>query len=281
MLNRLLLSAMAMSCACAFLVGCDSARSVANCEQSLGALTTTVSSFGAVNALKPSQAAELDEHISKVTKTCDTSRMEVAAVLISAFKIKGATDQMAQYFESIRPENEAESELVYFRAAEFFIDVRKRDKALAYLTKLEALSRDPDMADTARVEFECVFDRCGLAFDAAERLATKYPDIVGYHAFLALSHADRHEFPEAAREFDKVLASGGIGMFDSRTALIAIAAFSNAGQKEKAAELYGRFSQVTPVEIGVNDLNFKQMKDVVEDKSGRMFLFSDWPPTGN
>jgi len=264
--------------ALAIISGCGSARDAVGCDVDLASLNSAIAGFQSGTILSSPEQEALDVQINQVETTCDISKMEVAGALISAFKLRGAKEKIAELYEKVKPEGDTEKEILYFRATEFFVDVRNREKAHAYLVKLEGVSRDADMADTARIEFECVFGRCGRAVEKAKRLSAKYPEIVGYHVFLGLSHADRHEFTEAAEQFDEILNSNAVGTINSETALIAVASYSNSGQKEKATRFYDLYSQSTQVQVGVNDLNFANMKKVLEDKSGQTFLFSDWPP---
>ena len=68
-----------------------------------------------------------------------------------------------------------------------------------------------------------------------------------------------------------------MNVFDSGTALIAIAAYSNIGDKAKAKKFYDLYSAIHKPVVGVSDENFMNMKKVIEDKSGQIFLFAPWP----
>jgi hypothetical protein len=203
------------------------------------------------------------------------TNFEPGTALLFAYGAKRDITDAAKLYDQIVPKSERESELLYFRATEFFTVTRNKQKAEIFLSKLQKVSHDPDITDPSEAFFQCTFDRCAFALDKLKRLTSRHPETVGYNSLLGYSYADMHDFHNAAQQFDVVM-NRDFSAFDSTTALVAVVSYANTGQRGKASAVVDRFGQagVPPAA----EANFLNMKRIAEDTSGQTFLFSQWPP---
>jgi len=205
------------------------------------------------------------------------TQFEAGMSVILALNLKKDVPEVGATYESIEPRTSKEKEILYFRATEFFTVVRDQEKATYYLGELEKNTDDQDLKDTATVEFECTFDRCALALGKLQRLSIKFPNSMGYRSLLGYAYADRRQFKEAAEQFDIVVQNEAVDSLDSTTALVGIVSYANSKQKDKARRLYEIFTSTAQPQPGINEENFAKMREIVDDTSGKEFLFSDWP----
>ena len=256
--------------------GC-SAVDAPTCADSLTQLKSTVDLARSDARLSDDQRHSLRTQIADTERTCDATKFEPGMRIISALTLLKDDREIARLFEMMRAETPKERDVLLFRASEFFVATGNKLRAKHYVDTLDHEAEDRDLADTAISQYQCRFERCALVNDKLKSLVAKFPTVIGFRVLLGFSLADMRDFEAASREFDNVVQSGEIGAFDSNTALIAIAAYVNSGQREKARVLFERFSQISAPIPGISDQNFANMRAILEDTSGKVFYFSEWP----
>jgi tetratricopeptide (TPR) repeat protein len=261
------------------LLACSSCHAENNqaCEQSLRDLDSKLSTVAGNTDPKLEWRQLLDAGIARVQAECKTEETTTGLLLAAAQKMKGDYHAAGEAYRTIKPKSTKEEELVSFRAAELFIEAGSRAKAEPFLRRLETVSQNHWMVETARAQFECKFGRCGTQLERLQALSRDQPTVVGYNALLGYAYADRHEFEKAADQFDVVLATD-VSALDSITALIAVASYANTNQRDKARRVYESFAKSHEEVVGVNERNFANMRAILEDTSGNLILFSEWPP---
>ena len=222
-------------------------------------------------------ADALDSAVNQTMKACDTADYDVALALLIANDSHPSIEKIEELIAQLKPRSKAEALTLYNLIAEHYTKTRQKDKAESYVLLLEKMDINSTAAGEARMQFECLFNRCATVLDTVKSLSQHKPFNPVYHFYLGLSLADRHQFKEAAVQFDWLVETKMLSVFDSGTALIAIAAYSNAGEKAKAKQFYDLYAAIDKPVEGVSDIDFMNMKKVIEDQSGQIFLFAPWP----
>lgn len=222
---------------------------------------------------------ELADGIGRVTDSCEVERFEVAMVLLNAYRVEEDMENFARVLERTRSTTVGQAEIVHYRGAEFYIATRDKEKARPYVQTLKT-AQNRDLGDAAEMGYACAFERCATVTKIAERLSESQPNDEGLRLHYAFSLADRHEFKAAAEQFDIALQHGALSKLDSRTALVAIASYSNAGRKDRARELL-KLLQEAGMLAWMHEDNVRRMKLIVGDPTDKQYYFSVWPITGS
>ena len=224
----------------------------------------------------------LDSAVHQTMKACDTGDYDVGLALLTADSMHPSIEKIEELIEQLKPRSKAEALALYNLIAEHYITITlQKDKAEPYVLLLEKIDADSTTAAVTRVLFECAFNRCATVLDEAKSLSQDKPYNPVYRALLGRSLADRHQFKEAVEQYDWLVENKQMHAFDSGTALIAVAAYSNAGDKAKAKQFYDLYAAIDKPMTDASNSNFMNMKKVVEDQSGQIFLFAPWPIEDN
>jgi tetratricopeptide (TPR) repeat protein len=258
------------------LANCNSAQNAQDCKVSMQALIETVEDLekgGIEHGL-------IDKEIGQVKSTCDVSQFQTGMLIVHALKRQNKVDEIEPLLNAIKAQNKQEEMALLYEKAFFYIDQRKKEDASNYVLVLENDFPDTPEADSQRVRFECVFNRCASVVQLATALSKYRPEEKEYTILLAYAYADMHNFTEAAKQFNLLSDDQTIQKLDSKYALIAVASYSNVGQKEKAIEFYEKYIKTNKHLLDEGDKNHEMMRQIVENQDKkRVFLFSDWPIT--
>jgi tetratricopeptide (TPR) repeat protein len=222
-------------------------------------------------------ANALDAAVNQTIKACDTTDPEVGIAMLIANNSRPSIEKIEELIVQLKPRSKAEASGLYVLIAEHYTTASQKDKAEHYVLLLEKMDINSTAAGEARMQFECAFNRCATVLDIVRSLSQHKPSNPVYRFYLGQSYADRHQFRDAVEQYDWLVENNQMGIFDSGTALFAVAAYSNAGDKAKAKRFYDLYSAIEQPVEGVSDLDFKNMKKIIEDQSNQIFLFAPWP----
>jgi tetratricopeptide (TPR) repeat protein len=257
------------------LAACSSADNIEDCNASMQLLIETVEDLE--KGVLIDDHSSIDKEIRQVRNNCDITQFQTGMLIVHALKRQNEVDEIEPLLDVIKSRNKQEEMALHYEKAFFYIDQRKREDASKYVLALENDFPDTPEADSQRVRFECVFNRCGTVLELARALSKYRPEEKEYTMLLAFAYADMHDFHEAASQFDLLSDEETIGKLDSKYALIAITSYSNTGQKEKAVQFYEKYKKLDKHPRN-DDKNYEMMKQVIENKDEkRIFLFSEWP----